>query len=90
MKADRFGTGTEQVRASVGWQGARAATAAGIPANERCQDCADIEWVAHAHSIRAHCTAARFATRAQATCAEWRHALTLTGHSNQHPENPTE
>jgi hypothetical protein len=70
MKADRYGTPAEQVRAAAGWLSATDAAAEGVPEQRRCADCAHKSWSERARTPRPVC-ARLGATTLLATCREW-------------------
>jgi hypothetical protein len=70
MKADRYGTWSEQMRHHHGWQSATEADASSIPKDRRCGDCSAREWSETSWTPRPKCAACG-ATTLLATCRDW-------------------
>jgi hypothetical protein len=70
MKADRYGTPSEQHRYRLGWLSATAADAAAIARDHRCDDCMHREWSETARTPRPRCGYGG-PTSARATCNRW-------------------
>jgi hypothetical protein len=71
MKADYYGTYSEQTRYNKGWQSATDADDAGIPRDRRCGDCMHQGWsYKKARTPRPSCAYVG-ATSVRATCRDW-------------------
>ena len=70
MKADRYGTPSEQHRHRLGWLSATAADAAAIARDHRCDDCMHRDWSETARTPRPCCGYVG-PTSLRATCNNW-------------------